>query len=372
MSRERNSSLDGIRGLAAVGVFAFHCWLYTLPTVFSAMPAAPGTILLHELRVGWVLFFVLSGFVLFRPWVATRLDERPLAPPGTFAVRRIARIVPAYYVATAGSILLLWPLAGAPGLRLPDLGNLYLFAFFGQNFTPGTVMKLDPPTWTIAIEATYYAILPLLGWLALRGRGRLGLIGVPLAMIALGIVWNVTGPIGSALVWTKLLPAVLPYFAVGMLAAVWVHGRPYQPRQGLALVTAGAALIVINSVLHGIVGSGGPALQPAAAGDLLAATGFACVIGAAWLGSRGTGWLGSGPLVNMGTVTYGFYLWHVPVLVWLRAHDVLPLSAAGAMAVAFPIALLFANLSWHLVERPVLDSAHRSRPRLTGPAVEET
>jgi len=102
-------------------------------------------------------------------------------------------------------------------------------------------------------------------------------------------------------------------------------------------------------------------LMPVATGDLLAALGFALVIVCAWVGVRGIAWLGSRPLSGMGTISYGFYLWHVPVLIWMRAHDHLPLSAVGAMAVALPIVLVIANTSWRYIEQPLLNRAHGVR-----------
>ena len=82
----------------------------------------------------------------------------------TYFAHRIGRIVPAYYVAIIGSALLLWPLAGEPGVRLPPIEQLPLFFVFAQNQSADTVMTLDPPMWTLAVEASFYAVLPLIGW----------------------------------------------------------------------------------------------------------------------------------------------------------------------------------------------------------------
>jgi peptidoglycan/LPS O-acetylase OafA/YrhL len=127
---------------------------------------------------------VLSGFLLWQPWVRAATGSCEPPRPGAFLLRRAARIIPAYYVALVGSVLLLWGLAGTPGVRLPDGELLALFGVFAQNFSPGTVMKLDPPMWTIAIEASFYVVLPLLGWLALRRRRVV--IAVPVLFAAIG------------------------------------------------------------------------------------------------------------------------------------------------------------------------------------------
>ncbi|MGH2899462.1 MAG: acyltransferase family protein, partial [Solirubrobacteraceae bacterium] len=123
----RSASLDGLRGIAALSIFAFHGWLYTMPAPDATDRSSLGDYAVHELRLGLVLFFVLSGFLLSRPWFAAALDGRRPPDLRRYARARAARILPAYYVALAGSIVLLWGLRGTPGLRLPPAGELPLF-----------------------------------------------------------------------------------------------------------------------------------------------------------------------------------------------------------------------------------------------------
>src|SRR5919112_3282710 len=141
-SDRRMASLDGLRGLAALSIFVFHGWLYTMPQPSATARSTVGDYAVHELRLGLVLFFVLSGFLLSRPWFAAALGERRPPSIGRYVRSRAARILPAYYVALGGSILLLWGLEGTPGLRLPPADELPLFVVFGQNLSPGSVMKL--------------------------------------------------------------------------------------------------------------------------------------------------------------------------------------------------------------------------------------
>src|SRR6185295_16799069 len=113
----------------------YHVWLYTRERVDAGLRDSPADYLAHELRLGLVLFFVLSGFLLFRPWVRAALTGAPGPRVGHYLLRRAARILPAYYLAVAGSIALLWSLGGAPGVRLPPGGDLWLFGILGQNFS---------------------------------------------------------------------------------------------------------------------------------------------------------------------------------------------------------------------------------------------
>src|SRR3954463_10135531 len=182
MGSSRSTAVDALRGAAALGVFIFHAWLYTLPQPRAGNRDAPGDFALHELRLGLVLFFVLSGFLLFGPWAKASLGDGRGPRLKEDLRRRAARILPASYVALVGSIALLWSLEGTPGVRPPPAEGLPLFAVFAQNTSGSTVMKLDPPMWTLAVEVSFYLVLPLLGWMALRlARTRRSQALVPLA-----------------------------------------------------------------------------------------------------------------------------------------------------------------------------------------------
>ncbi|HVP02287.1 MAG TPA: acyltransferase [Solirubrobacteraceae bacterium] len=372
-SARRSAALDGLRAVAALSVFGFHAWLYTLPVVRAAAgrDTLPGAIF-AELRIGLVLFFVLSGFLLFRPWAAARRDRGRAPRTGTYALHRLARIVPAYYLAILGSVVLLWPLAGEPGVRLPPAGLLWVFGIFAQNLSPQTALTLDPPMWTLAVEAAFYLVLPVLGWLALRGGpGRARLALVPCAAIAGGLLFNalVARQEIPAQALAKSLPAMLPYFALGMLAAVLADARTPSRRLAWALLAAGGALVLADGWLHAHAVAGGElALRLRIVRDLPAAAGFAAIVAvAATRPPRALAWA---PLAWVGTISYGLYLWHVPVLLVLRADGLMPVSPLGAFAVALPVSLLLGWLSWRFVEAPAIAWSRRrriSRPALRTP-----
>ncbi|HYF24735.1 MAG TPA: acyltransferase [Baekduia sp.] len=374
MSRLR--AIDGLRGVAALSVLAYHAWLYSLPRVSSSTRETAFDSAAHELRLGLVLFFVLSGYLLFGPWVRSALEDRPGPRLRPYALRRAARILPAYWVALVGSIALVWPIEGTAGVRLPPAEDLWLFAVLGQNFKEATLLKLDPPMWTLTVEATFYLALPVLGAvaLALRGRGgRWTLAAVPLAFLALGVAWNWwIAERDLPLTVTKVLPAMAPYFAVGMLAAVAAHGRTAGSRARGWLLVAGALLVAGDAVWHGLGAAEGSSwVELRIVRDLPAAAGFALVVAASATAASVPRILGSAPLARAGLWSYGLYLWHVPVLVWLRSKGLLPSDALLALAVAAPPSLALAALSWRYVEEPALSWARQrswaSRPGSTVP-----
>ena len=353
----RMASIDGLRGLAALSVFTFHGWLYTMSDPDASHRSTVGDYAAHELRLGLVLFFVLSGFLLSRPWFQAALDERRPPDLRRYLRARFARIAPAYYVALVGSIALLWSLSGTPGVRLPPAEELPLFFVFAQNTSPASVMKLNPPMWSLAVEVSFYAVLPVIGLLAttLKPRRRSQAL-IPLALLALGVLWNwsIAGR-GLGLTFSKTLAAMLPYFALGMLAALMLHGRTPTATARRAMIAGGLAIVLGDAFVKAAVPASGvdATVFFSTSRDVLAGVGFALIIAAAAAAPRGRV-LGNRVLAGMGTISYGFYLWHVPVLMFLRGHGLLPLDPVLGTLVALGPALAVSALSWVAVERPII------------------
>ena len=357
LNEERSRALDGLRGLAALSVVVFHVWDYARP-IPHVVFASPTDYVLNEGRLGLILFFVLSGFLLYRPWVAATLEGSTIPDIRRYAARRAARIMPAYYLAVFGSVALLWGAAGTPGVRLPPATSLPLFALFAQNYTSASVLTLDPPTWTLAIEASFYLALPLIGIAAARlGPSRLRQTVPPVTLIVVGLAWNTST--GLAMPLDKLLPSALPYFGVGMLAAVLIHERRLGRRGARCVALSGCAAVAVDGVLHSGLCPG--AIEPLVSQtlrNLPAAVGFAAIVTTAWAGTFSV--LGWRPLAALGTISYGVYLWHLPLLLALRSADALPLHLVPALAIVLAVTVVVATLSWVAVERPIIRWSRRA------------
>ena len=352
--RVRNHALDGLRGLAALGVLTLHVWMFTVQGAHGRDELV--SLLTGELRLGVVLFFVLSGYLLAGPWVASALDERPAPRLGRFAVKRAARIAPAYWVAMLGSF---WLLAGTGHDYEVSAGQLPLFAAFGQNYVGAAAGKLDPPMWSLVVEVSFYAVLPLAGWLlvraraaradggGLRGPGRRR-PGLERGRRAARLARHRDGHAAD-------LPARLRLRHGGRRAGP--SPRALARGRGGRCWSRAPRSCAPNAWWH----HQGTGLTGHVVRDLPAALGFALVVAA--VAAHPPAVLSRAPLRGLGTISYGLYLWHLPVLLWLRFEGLMPRRLRpGPWIEVAALSALVALASWVFVERPAIEAAGRWRP----------
>jgi peptidoglycan/LPS O-acetylase OafA/YrhL len=368
--RRRFDALDGLRGLAALGVLMLHVWMFSWGDAHRPQKGFVD-FALGEMRLGVQLFFVLSGFLIFRPFVAAALDGARQGPRLTrYAIRRAARILPGYWVALAGSFLLLRHLDHPMQV---DASQLPVFLLFAQNHFEETIKHLDPPMWTLAIEVSFYVALPLIGWLALKlaGRSRARHVALTLTVVA-------AGALSTALAYTHHWPqtlstSLLPHlleFGAGMTAAALLHGRTLNARRAGLIGLAGVALVVVNSWWHAL-GIGAQDVR-SVVGDAPGVAGIALVLATLVAGPWRATLLARGPAKWLGAISYGVYLIHFPVIVGLRMTGHWPQeSLTRALLTVMAITLPLAAISWFAVERPAIRWAQRvtsdDRRRATTP-----
>ncbi len=365
----RDHSLDGIRGLAAVAVLGFHAWLFA-ESHSTMLRENWWDYVFAELSLALYLFFVLSGYLMFRPFVARETGDRAWPGTAVYVRKRVVRIVPAYYLSLVGAIALLY--SGSNGLdpHLPPADDLWLFFVFAQSYSEETVLRLNAATWTLVVEVAFYVVVPLIGLWVARTRGRLGwAVGAAAAMIAIGAAWN-WWTLGDSAVWRLALPGMLPYFAFGLLAAAaveWFARRDDDgpsPGAGRWIMAAGLAVVGVDVLVRELWLS-------EQFTDVLRATiaglGFAVIIVAATAGRAGARALGGRLLVWLGAVSYGVFLWQIPLMLAARDRGWLPDTAIAAFVPALVASVIAAELSIRLVERPVARLAERRRGRRPAP-----
>ena len=171
-SHARFPLFDSLRGLAAISILFVHVAIFT----DGFGDTWHGRLVAH-LDIGVPFFFLLSAFLLYRPFVAARVraGDRPVL--AGYARRRFLRIAPAYWaVLTIAAI--------APGMAGIFSGNWWVYYGLLQNYpvyTPEGICATHPyrcaipPVWSLSIEVFFYVLLPffvlLMAWLGKHRRG---------------------------------------------------------------------------------------------------------------------------------------------------------------------------------------------------------
>lgn len=377
-SGARYPGVEALRAIAAFSVVAFHVGLNPAFAV-----AAPLRRFTDQANVGVSVFFLISGFLLYRPFAQAHLANRGRPNTWRYGARRLLRIVPAYWVALTALAF-----AGSAASRQDVLDHPLRFYLFGQVYWSDTITSGIGQAWTLCVELSFYALLPAYALLirALARTGALTRLRVELAGLAMLIVLSALfraifvtpNAVPDAHSTFFVLPAVLDEFALGMLLAVVsasdLRRARYADSSRFALAswaTAGvgfAALALTDpttEVTHWFqAGIGVSLLAPAVLA--MSARGPVQRV----LSNRG--------LASLGMISYGVYLWHYALITRLGK---LPVSAypgiarfvglTGTLVVAV---VVVAALSFYLVERPALRLKPRSKesPRSAGPAAGQT
>jgi peptidoglycan/LPS O-acetylase OafA/YrhL len=247
-----------------------------------------------------------------------------------------------------------------------------MFALFAQNYSLTTVMKINPVTWTLGVEVAFYLALPLIGALAFLLGRRLRLtphVLLLVGLLAVTVGWNALVHFkGWNTLASKALPAYIGHFACGMLVALWAERRRARLGAGATLgrsatavlFAAGAATVVASAYWHET--SASFTLAGALLTTLPAAIGFAGVIAAAAIGSGfSVRWLGTRALAGVGVISYGVYLWHLPLLLVTRRLGLLTSLMIPRLAIVLAVTLPVAWLSWTRLERPLIKRGSRTR-----------
>jgi peptidoglycan/LPS O-acetylase OafA/YrhL len=342
----RSGGLDALRAIGALLVFGFHAQHAT--TNDLGLLGRGGS-------VGVLLFFALSGYLLYGPFLRGPVDLR------RYAVRRFARIYPAYLFALVGVAALN---GGAVLLAYP-----VTFLVFGQNYRPETITPAFlGASWTLVLEVTFYAALPLI---ALLVRGRELRVLTTLAILSVGVrlgAWIALADADDTTLSMVMasFPLMFAAFVPGMVAAVLEARGARTARWWVA----GVGLLVLA-----LAASTSEYGERAARGTFLVGglTGIASIL----VLSAATKWVAPRPLEFFGDrLSYAFYLWHGEVFALAFAIAVLAGLAVDpwGIPIAFVIAVAISCVSAALIERPAMRiAAQRTHSRsLAAPAARHT
>lgn len=336
--------IDGLRAVAVVGVLMSHFWFAHAQTG----------------HLGVRLFFVISGFLI----TERLLDARAAVDAGTagrwgallrFFVRRALRILPAYY-----ALLLVLLVVDVDGIRASAAWHVFqlsnIWFALNQAWTPWPIAHF----WSLSIEEQFYLVWP---WIILLVPVRHLRTAIWLTIVV-GIVFRfvvLATPLadGDVAIWV-LAPASMDTLGFGALLVVAVRSGSV-PRwvEHISLLAVSVWLGIVFSLRMGWLPD--RLILSYALQDTISALAFTGLVARAHRNSfDGFGRaLAFSPVVALGRISYGVYLYHLPVLAGVMTF--IPDLDYGLrrFAICAPITIMIAALSWIAMERPLVGMKRR-------------
>ncbi len=375
-------ALDGARAIGAFMVLMTHVGFRSGASLDGSMFGG----VLARFNFGVTLFFVLSGFLLYRPFAAHALGLGDKPKVGQYFRRRASRIIPALWVFVTVVLLFVVP-------NRVTFKDFYSYLLLIQVYNNNDARPALTHLWSLSSEVLFYVLLPVLAWLFARRRtdrntaARRQLVGIALVAAA-GYVFSLARGAGwidhfQAALW---LPNFISWFCLGMFLAVLsligkdvtviarLRGVLEQWAQSVATCWfVATGLFLLSSLPIGtpydltIATSG----QFITQNILFGLSAFFFVLPLVLGKHRRTNKvLGTGLGRYLGDISYSIYLWHVPALIWAEAILGLELFSGNfwlltALTAALSIAV--ATASWFLLERPAMRYLSGRRRRQAKP-----
>jgi peptidoglycan/LPS O-acetylase OafA/YrhL len=357
-AKSERFALDGYRAVAAVAVLTFHAYQYNRLRYWPLEGTVWHDMMTYtDLAVD--MFFVLSGLLLGLPFARAALGIGSPRSARMFILRRLARLLPLYLTV----VLLVWSITNP---RFPgDVRDLVLHLTFTHVYSDDRIFYTNGPAWTLACEMHFFVLLAVLGTVAQRCCRRIGshrvrylvLVGGVAVLMLLSIGYRVWAADvmhfahDSWSAWFNPL-AKLDVFALGLLLSILAaSGFKIRARIGrIALLGVAGGFVYLSILVHA------DGHQVSITQHTFAGAACTFLLASTTLAPRQPRWLGSKPMVFMGTISYGIYLWQEPVQRVLADNGLLPPKQGGpafliAAAIVFVVTLAVAWLSYHVIER---------------------
>jgi peptidoglycan/LPS O-acetylase OafA/YrhL len=339
--------LDGLRALAIGSVMLFH---------YTAGDAQNASGTRRALDEGWTifagmgvtLFFVLSGFLI--TGILLKCREEALSARSSvgwslrqFYIRRFLRIFPAFYLVILIAFVFAQQNRASLGWHAAYLSNVY-FARQGAMLGPLA------PFWSLAVEEQFYLVWPLVVLLTPPRRLRLTIVCIIIGSVLYRLIAVICGL--NEIAVAALPMGCLDALGIGALLAVAGPGSATLEKLGLRL---GSILWLMLVAAHLFVPM--PRIELVYSRTVVALFSLGLVAGAARGFGGPFGWLlQARPIVYLGTISYGLYLYHnlTPRLL-SRFLPSLGLAEHGPGHIVLLIAstVLIATVSWFFYEYPM-------------------
>jgi peptidoglycan/LPS O-acetylase OafA/YrhL len=344
---QRSAQIESLRALAALSVLVCHVTLFyivlgTTNRAFAHLSFVDR--LLYGGGFGVCLFFALTGYLIFRPFVKRLYAGTAPISVSAYGLNRVLRILPLYVVCLA----VVLAVKGEP------LSTWVRFFTFTQNLSSETAGQVNGPAWSLAVELQFYVLLPLfalsLGRFARSIRAAAAIIAA-LGVASLVARWHLDyAPDATDPTWHYRLATNFIFFVPGMLLALFEVGLRGRPPRLRGVLANSDAWLVAGVALWLVVVFGGYDL------DFLICLASFLVIAPCVLALRQGPLLATlrfRPLALLGVASYSLYLWHVPLLEFVTSAGASP-ELGPLAALAIPLALLVAFISYRLIEEPFL------------------
>lgn len=369
LDRMQFPALDTMRAVGSVAVVLTHCAFWA-GAYTQHGPFGP---LLARMDVGVAIFFVLSGFLLARPWLVAGLTDTAVPSVRRYFWKRFLRIVPVYVVTAVIALSFIEEnrtLTPGDWLVTLGMGDIYL-----RPALPAGLTQM----WSLATEVAFYIVLPLL-MLVMLGRSprltRWRTSVVLLAMFVISVTW--LGALGAHVPGAadrpvnEWLPAFLSWFAVGIglavlqlrVETVGLRGRAARVHRMMASSPGVCWLLALSLLLVASTNLAGPTLLVAPTdseavtknliyaviGGLLVFSGvftsqrslYGRVMSARWLR-------------HLGHISYGIFCIHLPILHLVMWSTGFPLFGGRLIEIfllTLALSILAAELIYRFIELP--------------------
>ncbi len=334
-----------------------------------------------RLNVAVSIFFVLSGYLLFKPFVQAILLEIPFPHTQFFYLKRFVRIMPAYWIA----LIVLWKI---DAVNFPNISGFMRSLFLIHTFTIWNVFTGIRQTWTLSVEVFFYLSLP---WIAILIRActrnktpkevARSLFVCLIALYGFAYAYRIffhQVPIKHFETYALLLPAHFDTFALGMLIAAVVITLRVFPQLGelqAKLARMGPVFFLISGAswlwstqIGWALELNQPRFRIDLFGHFLYGIASVCFVFPFCLNagnSQIVKTFGSRLFVWLGSISYGMYLWHYLFLDgdFANTHmpyDIHDMGIATRMLITIPGTIAIATVSYYLIERPLLRALNRT------------
>ena len=375
-SSQRNLALDSLRGFSTILIVVYHTSFVSGYTVAHADSVGA---YIDRLNIGVAIFFVLSGFLIFRPFAHSLIHGSPLPKTRNYYLKRAARILPGYWLA-------LFVLAGLDALTIVNTSGFIRNVFIVHSFTEHNVFTGIRQAWTLAVEMSFYVVVPAFAYVFVRqAKRRIASVSVVTLLKALSALFLGAYAfrlfihqtdfwfLDTAHIW---LPSHMDTLALGMGLAVLVEApasaktlsklKNFIANHTGAFVVSSVFVWLISANINMAIGLNRTEFHIDLLGHFLYGVASVLLVAPFCVDSQAL-------LVKamsfrlftwLGTISYGIYLWHMAFLGGDFAEKYMPYTENDGQVllrflVVLPASIAIASLSYYVLERPIMRAINK-------------